>query len=98
MPQSERPRKARREVARQDAAARPSVPGRPPQLDDFLGKLPLEERHQVVAYFEHRTTTISGQGGMPVPEVLAQYQAIWPEAIEFFKQELQLQSQHRRSV
>ena len=35
---------------------------------------------------------------MPLPEVLAQYQAIWPDAIEFFKSEMQLQSQHRRSV
>jgi len=51
-----------------------------------------------VAYFEHRTTTISSQGGTPLPEVLAQYQSIWPEAIEFFKSEMQLQSQHRRSV
>ena len=99
MPKSERPRKARREVERREALPVRQQSVEPPaRLRDFLGALPPEERHQVVAYFEHRTTTISSQGGMPLPEVLAQYQAIWPEAIEFFKSEMQLQSQHRRSV
>lgn len=99
MPKSERPRKARRDEERREAMPVRQAPIEPPaQLRDFLGALPLKERHQVVAYFEHRTTTISSQGGMPLPEVLAQYQAIWPEAIEFFKSEMQLQSQHRRGV
>ena len=99
MPKSERPRKARREEEHRNAVAVRQTPIEPPaQLRDFLGTLPPKERHQVVAYFEHRTTTISSQGGMPLPEVLAQYQAIWPEAIDFFKSEMQLQSQHRRSV
>lgn len=97
MPRSERPRKARRELERRTPDD--TIPRElPPPLKTFLGSLPDEERHQVVAYFEHRTTTISNTHGMPMPDILAQYQAMWPEAIEFFANQIQTQARHRQSI
>ncbi len=98
MPKSERPRRARRELERRSPTP-DAIPSEAPQpLKNFLGSLPDEERHRVIAYFEHRTTTISSTHGMPMPEILLQYQAMWPEAIEFFANQVQTQARHRQNI
>lgn len=98
MPRSERPRKSRRELERRGESPSDIPSEVPAPLRNFLGSLPIEERHQVVAYFEHRTTTVTNTHGMPMPEILAQYQAMWPGAIDFFAAQVQSQSKHRQGI